>query len=61
METTLYDSENSHTETQPFWKIKIRIWNQIGTTFSGPSVSKILKVGSQGPQEGRGEREGGGR
>ena len=62
METTLYDSENSHTETQPFLKIKIRIWNQIGTTFSGPSVSKILNATSQGPQEGRErEREGGGR
>ena len=36
--------KNSHFGKRPY------AWNQIRTTFSGPSVSKILKVGSHGPQ-----------
>ena len=36
--------KSSHFGKRPY------AWNQIRTTFSGPSVSKILKVGSQGPQ-----------
>ena len=46
METTLYSSENAHTEKQPFWKKALHF--KLGP-FSGPSLSKILKVGSQAP------------
>ena len=35
--------KSSHFGKRPY------AWNQIRTTFSGPSVSKILRVGSQGP------------
>ena len=34
--------KSSHFGKRPY------AWNQIRTTFSGPSVSKILRVGSQG-------------
>ena len=35
--------KSSHFGKRPY------AWNQIRTTFSGPSVSKILRVGRQGP------------
>ena len=35
--------KRSHFGKRPY------AWNQIRTTFSGPSVSKILRVGSQAP------------
>ena len=35
--------KSSHFGKRPY------AWNQIRTAFSGPSVSKILRVGSQGP------------
>ena len=35
METTLYSSENAHTEKQPFWKKALYAWNQIRITFQG--------------------------
>ena len=43
MKTTLFSSENSHT----FWKKGLTLEIKLGPPFSGPSVSKIIKVGSQ--------------
>ena len=48
METTLFSSENSDTEKQPFWKKALRFEIKLGPLFRAYSVSKIL--GSQGPQ-----------
>ena len=50
METTLFSSENSHTEKQPFWEKGLMLEIKLGPLLSGPSVSKILWVESQGPQ-----------
>ena len=39
--TTLYTTENAHTEQHLFWRKALHL--------KEPSVSKLLKVGSQGP------------
>ena len=49
MKTTLFSSEKLSHWKAAILKKKPYAWNQIRTTFSGPSVSKILRVGSQGP------------
>ena len=46
METTLYSSENSHTEKQPFWKNGLTLEIKLGPLFQGLyySIYKYAKL-----------------